>query len=277
MSKKVKKHIFEVLELSLADNKVDKFVDGFIISLILLNILAVIMQTVEGLAEYAQVFRYFEIFSIVLFTIEYLLRLWSSTAEEKFKGLIKGRIRFATTPLAIIDLLAVLPFYLPFLFGFDLRIIRVLRLFRVFSLLKLTRYSSSLKTLSNVFRARREELTIVLTAVAILLVFSSSLVYFVENEVQPQAFSDIPQAMWWGIVTLTTVGYGDVAPITAAGKILAGVISLLGVGLFVLPAGILASGFAEEIQKNKIEIVCPHCGKEHTPSNKHLSKHHSGN
>ncbi len=277
MSKKVKKHIFEVLELSLADNKVDKAVDTFIILLILLNVLAVIMQTVDGLAEYAQVFRYFEIFSIVLFTIEYLLRLWSSTAEEKFKGIIKGRFRFATTPLAVIDLLAVLPFYLPFLFGFDLRIIRVLRLFRVFSLLKLTRYSSSLKTLSNVFRTRREELTIVLTAVAILLVFSSSLVYFVENEVQPQAFSDIPQAMWWGIVTLTTVGYGDVAPITTAGKVIAGIISLLGVGLFVLPAGILASGFAEEIQKNRIKIICPHCGKEHLPSNKHLSKHHSGN
>ena len=173
-----------------------------------------------------------------------------------------GRIRFALQPLQIIDLLAILPFYLPFI-GIDLRFLRAVQLFRLFRLLKMGRYSQSLTTLTNVIKSKKEELSITLFAGFILLIIASSLIYLVENEAQPEAFHSIPNSMWWGVVTLTTVGYGDVYPKTALGKIIGACIALLGIGLFALPAGIIASGFASEIQKKETEIkVCPHCGKK---------------
>lgn len=199
---------------------------------------------------------------MVIFTIEYILRIWSCTVNASFKNLILGRIRFALTPLMIVDLLAILPFYLPMIISLDLRFLRVLRLIRIFRMFKLTRYSESLKMFGRVLKAKKEELLITGFMILILLIVSSSLMYFVESEVQPQTFSSIPNAMWWGVATLTTVGYGDVYPITPAGKFLGAIIALLGIGMFALPAGLLASGFVEEIQKKRSKpIICPHCGK----------------
>jgi voltage-gated potassium channel len=165
----------------------------------------------------------------------------------------------------LIDLLAIAPAFLPLFFAMDLRIVRVLRLFRLFRLLKMGRYVESLNTLDDVVRSKKEELLVTTIMIATLLLFSGSLMYLVENEAQPDKFPDIPSALWWGIATLTTVGYGDVFPITPAGKVLGGVIAFLGIGMFALPTGILASGFAEEIQKNRkkiVVVVCPHCGKD---------------
>ena len=118
-----------------------------------------------------------------------------------------------------------------------------------------------MQTLANVLRDRREELYVTIFVLLIMLVIASSLMYFVENEAQPEAFSSIPSAMWWGMVTLTTVGYGDAYPVTSAGKVLGAAIALMGIGMFALPAGILGSGFAEEIQRRKKGNLCPHCGK----------------
>jgi voltage-gated potassium channel len=166
------------------------------------------------------------------------------------------------TPLALIDLLAILPFYLPIFVHLDLRIIRILRLFRIFRVFKLARYSESVKILSSVIKRKKEELLIVFFVLFILLIVASSLMYFVENDAQPNVFSSIPMAMWWCIVTLTTVGYGDIYPITVLGRILGGIIALLGIGMFALPTGILASAFAEELQKkHERPKICPHCGK----------------
>ena len=169
------------------------------------------------------------------------------------------------TPLALIDLMAVLPFYLPFVFP-DLRFMRALRLFRLFRVLKLARYSTSLQTFVDVLRLKKEELLLMLFAIMILLVVSSSLMYDVEHEAQPDDFSSIPAAMWWGIVTLATVGYGDIYPVTPWGKFIGSMVVILGIGLFALPTGVLASGFAEVLAKRKEEqkmagMVCPHCGR----------------
>jgi len=203
------------------------------------------------------------VFSIAIFTIEYLLRLWTCTINNRFRDPLMGRIRFALTPLALVDLMAILPFYLPMLIPFDLRFIRAVRLFRLFRLFKIGRYSRSLRTIGNVLKSKKEDLFITVFTVFILLVVASSLMYFVENEAQPEAFSSIPTAMWWGVITLTTVGYGDIYPVTMAGKILGSIISILGIGIFALPTGILASGFAEEIQKRRAKrITCPYCGKD---------------
>jgi len=134
---------------------------------------------------------------------------------------------------------------------------------RIFRLFKLGRYSSAMKTMARVLRNKKEELGITIFIVLLLLIIASSLMYFVENPVQPEVFSSIPAAMWWGVETLTTVGYGDVIPQTALGKALGMVIAILGIGMFALPAGILGSGFFEEVQSKRRESeVCPHCGKE---------------
>lgn len=263
MLQKIKSRIFEILEKASPGDLPAKIFNIFIISLIILNVFAVILETVKSLSPYAVVFRTFEIFSVVIFTIEYLLRLWSCTTDSSFKGKIRGRFKFAVTPLALVDLIAVLPFYLPIIFPLDLRFIRVIRLLRLFRIFKLGRYSDSLKTFGSVLRRKKEELFITVFIVAILLVVASSLMYYVECDAQPKAFSSIPAAMWWGVATLTTVGYGDIYPVTSMGKFIGAIIALLGIGMFALPAGILGSGFIEEIQKKQKEIKkCPHCGKE---------------
>lgn len=228
------------------------------------NVIAVILETVEDLSShYALFFKSFEVFSVFIFTIEYLFRLWACTADDRFKGAMTGRARFAVTPLALVDLMAILPFYLPLLIPLDLRFIRALRLFRLLRILKMGRYSRSAKTLGNVLKEKKEELIMTVVGVLILLVIASSLMYFVENAAQPRAFSSIPAAMWWGVSTLTTVGYGDIYPITPIGKFFGAIIAIFGIGMFAIPAGILASGYAEEIQKAHVkQKICPHCGKD---------------
>jgi len=268
MSQKLKKRISEILEVATPGDQLSRIFDIFIITLISLNIIAVILETVESLSsKYMPFFRNFEIFSVVIFTIEYISRIWSCTVNAKFKNPVLGRIRFALTPLLIVDLLAILPFYLrmiiPMIIPFDLRFLRAFRLMRILRMFKIGRYSESLRMFGRVLKAKKEELLIAVFMILILLIISSSLMYFVENEAQPQTFSSIPDAMWWGVTTLTTVGYGDVYPVTPVGKFLGAIIAILGIGIFALPTGILASGFVEEIQKRRTKrIICPHCGKD---------------
>jgi len=261
---KIKKRIYEILEVSSPDDKISRIFDIFIISLISLNVIAIILETIEKLSlQFSDFFKIFEIFSVIVFTAEYLLRVWSNTESQRFKKPIVGRIRFILTPLALVDLFAIMPFYLPMFIPFDLRFLRAIRLIRLFRLFKMGRYSESMKLFGKVFKAKKEELFIVVFAVFILLTISSSLMYYVEHDAQPEAFSSIPSAMWWGVATLATVGYGDVYPITPLGKFFGAIISLLGIGIFALPAGILSAGFIEEIRKNKEgERVCPHCGEK---------------
>ncbi len=229
--------------------------------LIVLNVLAVILETVESLfVQYETFFRIFEVFSVIVFSVEYVYRLWTCIEEKRFKNPFLGRIRYSFTFLAIIDLLAILPFYFPMIFPVDLRFIRALRLFRLIRLLKIGRYSKSLITLQHVIKSKKEELLITVFAGGVLLILTSSLMYYIEHTVQPEAFSSIPASLWWGVITLTTVGYGDVYPVTSIGRILAAFMAFIGIGLFALPAGIVASGFTEVIKKNKNK--CPHCGED---------------
>jgi voltage-gated potassium channel len=166
--------------------------------------------------------------------------------------------------MALIDLVAFIPAFIPLFIATDLRVIRALRILRIFRLLKMQRYVQSLDTLDDVLRSKKEELIITTTMIAIMLILAGSFMYLVENEAQPDKFPDIPTSLWWGIATLTTVGYGDVFPITPLGRLLGGMIAFLGIGIFAIPTGILANGFAEQIKKKGNEncTECPHCGKE---------------
>ncbi len=262
----IRERTYQILETARPGDLASKAFDVFILSLIALNVLALAVETVDSIYERAPAFFYwFEICSIAVFTVEYLMRLWSCTSNPRYGRPIRGRLRFAVTPLALIDFLAVAPFYLPFL-GLDLRFIRAVRLARVFRVAKVGRYSAALQTLGRVLSNKKAELGITLFVLVLLLVMASSLMYFAEHEAQPEQFSSIPATMWWAVATLTTVGYGDVFPITWAGKLLASVIAVLGIGMFALPTGILGAGFVEEIRRGKSQlpgkqITCPHCGK----------------
>lgn len=229
--------------------------------LIAINLVVFVFETVPGAIDaYGEELLVFERVSLALFALEYLARLWACVEVPRYAHPIRGRLRWMTSPLAILDLVVLLPFFLPGL-GIDLRVTRTLRLFRLLRSLKLVRYSKSLRTLLTVLASKREELLVTLSFALTLLLFASSALYFIERDAQPEAFSSIPAAMWWAVTTLTTVGYGDVYPITPLGRLVGAAIAMVGVGLFALPAGILAAGFTEHIHSERAPAGCPHCGK----------------
>jgi len=238
--------LFEVEHHGLA-----RLINIIIMLLIAVTVAIVFVETIPQVRDdYITWFLWFEYFSIALFSIEYLARLWSA-AEIDPEQPWRSRWRYATSPLAIVDLLAVAPFYLGLFIQLDTRYLRVIRLLRI---LKLTRYSRSLTTLLQVLKNEFPGIISALAILLILIVFASAGIYLVEREAQPEAFGSIPQAMWWATITLTTVGYGDVVPITAAGKVLGIAITILGVGFAALPAGIIASGFTIEMQNRRDEF-----------------------
>jgi voltage-gated potassium channel len=254
----LKERVWRILETAQAGDRFSRVFDAFILVLIVLNVLAVILGTVTEVQQrFGTFLGYFEIASVVVFSLEYAARLWSCTTEPAYAHPLRGRLRFGLTPLALIDLLAILPFYLPFI-GVDLRLLRMIRLFRV---VKLVRYMESLQLMGRVIRSKKEELIATLAVLLLLLILTSSLMYYVEHPAQPEVFPDIPASMWWAVATLTTVGYGDAYPITSLGKIFGSMAAILGIGLFALPTAILGSGFLEELQKRKERHICPHCGK----------------
>jgi len=258
----LRRRAFEILEPARPGDTASLVCDWFILSLIALNVVALALETVESLFEVApRLFHWFDVFSVAVFSGEYVLRMWSCVCSGRYAAPLSGRVRYAATPLALIDLLAILPFYLPFL-GVDLRFLRAARLFRIFRIAKVGRYSRSARLLGSVLREKREELGVALFVLFILLILSSSLLYFAEHEANPSDFSSIPAAMWWAVTTLTTVGYGDASPVTILGKVLASVVAILGIGMFALPTGILGAGFLEEVQKRRrAPKACPKCGE----------------
>lgn len=233
----------------------DKTVFRFISLIIILNIVALIFESYDYIeAQYGHAFHIFETFSIVIFSIEYLARVYVADMHGS------TRWKFISSFYGIVDLLAVLPFFLPFFFKLDMRVLRALRLFRFIRIFKLGRFNNSFKAIIDVCSSTKNEMLMTLFLACVLLLISSTLMYYVESDVQPDKFKSIPHSLWWAISTLTTVGYGDVVPITPLGKILSSIIAIIGIAFVALPTGILSSAFMEQIKKNR-QMVCPHCGK----------------
>ena len=256
MSGSFKHRMFQVLEAGHPGDRLSLVFDWSLILLILANVAAVITETVEPLAlRHASAFWAFEVFSVGVFTLEYAARLWVATEHQSLAryGPLRGRLRYACGPFAIIDLMAILPFYLALLIpGFDLRLLRVLRLLRLF---KLARYSPALATLWRVLADERRALAAALIIMLFLLTASATAIYHVERRVQPEAFGSIPAAMWWAVSTLTTVGYGDVTPVTDLGRMIGGLVMVFGLAMFALPIAIIASGFASEIHRRDFVVT----------------------
>jgi len=247
----------------------NRYFEKFIYGLIVMNIIAIILSSYKEInIAYNQLLYYFEVFSVIVFTVEYLLRFWVADLVYNTGSSLSKRVKFLFSFYGLIDLLAIMPFYLPFVFHFDLRILRILRLFRLLRVFKLGRFSKSMKTIASVLKETKSELTITFFIAFILLILSSTLMFYVENEAQPEKFENIGQAMWWAVATLTTVGYGDVYPVTGLGKFLSAIIALIGIGFVALPTGIISSAFIERIQaerdkkrNNNGKCKCPYCGK----------------
>lgn len=232
-----------------------KVVDYALIALVVLNVLAVILESVNQFSiAHGPLFHSFDVVSVVIFSAEYLLRVWTAVEHDdpRYRHPLWGRLRYMVSPLAIIDLLAILPFYLGMLVQIDLRAMRVLWLLRV---LKLTRYSSAMAIMVAVWRQEGRAIGAAMFILLIILIFTASLMYLFEHRVQPEVFSDIPSAMWWAVVTLTTLGYGDMTPVTPAGRLLGACTAVLGVGMIALPAGVLASGFSEQLRLRREQYV----------------------
>ena len=246
-----RKKIWVLLEPAKVNDVLSRFVDIFLLVLIFLNVLMVILETVEDLfLSYNKFFRIFEYFSVLIFSLEYAGRFWSCVEDNHDSdSFLRIRIKYLFSFPALVDLIAILPSLLSFIFpSVDLRFIRVLRIFRF---LKFSRYSSSINNLLKVIWDQRKSFGAAFFILFIMLILASSGIYLVEKDAQPGKFGSIPQAMWWSIVTLTTVGYGDVYPITTLGKIFGSVIIILGIGTVALPSGILASAFSEHTRRSQ--------------------------
>ena len=262
MTNKALNRAYEILE-GVTSDKAARGFQFFIVTLISANVLMVIVETEEAVSEqFHSFFYYFELFSVFVFTIEYAGRIIVCVVNPDYRGKRFARLRYVITLMMLIDLAAILPFFLPFVIT-DLRFIRIIRLLRLFRLFKLARYSAPLQTLGEVLKEKAGDLSVGFFVLLIMVIFASSMMYHLEHEAQPDAFASIPASMWWGIVTLTTIGYGDVYPVTPAGKVVAAGIAVLGIAVYAIPTGIMASAFTEHLRKKREGgRKCSRCRKE---------------
>ena len=244
------KRLLEILEKSDGQDKASFYCDMSLSILIVLNLLAISLESVESIGlAYGKFFFVFEMVSVSIFGTEYVLRIWASgaSASTKWEKPLSKRLAYIFSFTGLVDLVAILPSLLSIFIGsVDLRWLRVLRMVR---LLKISHYSSALEDLVSAIRHERASFTAAIYLLVLALFFSSSALYIVESDVQPDEFGSIPETMWWSIITLTTVGYGDASPITALGKIIAAITALMGVMTVALLTGIVANAFANQVQR----------------------------
>ena len=249
----VQQRILEILESGQKGDRASRVCDTLIALLVVINIVAVTLESVSDFSvKYANQFYAIEFFSVVIFSIEYLTRLWASAAKNAAEDKIFGssRLGYMLSFSGMIDLVSIIPFYLQALFpGLDLRVLRTLRLLRIF---KLSNYNTAIEDLFSAVYEERKSFIAALYLFVIAFVLTSSLIYYAENEVQPEKFASIPDAMYWSLITLTTVGYGDVSPVTWIGKLISVATALMGVSVVALLTGILANAFSNQIARRKM-------------------------
>ncbi|MFK2821209.1 ion transporter [Flavobacteriaceae sp. LMIT009] len=236
----MKKRIKSVVEYN--DNRFSKIFAFFIQFLILLSIVTFSVETIPDLSpETIKTLHLIELISVIIFTAEYVLRIYVADSKPKFVFSFFG----------IIDLLAILPFYLSF--GIDLRSLRALRFVRLFRLFKLARYNRAIKEFMSAVKVAKEQIVLFMFITFILIYLSAVGIYYFENEAQPEHFASIFDSLWWAIITLTTVGYGDVYPITVGGRVFTFCILLIGLGIVAIPTGIISSALMKSIDRKELE------------------------
>ncbi len=250
-----RRRIYEIIEDGRGEHPASRWFDRFLVGLILANVAAFCLETVPSIhARWGTLLTIFETFCIAVFTIEYILRLWTSV-EVPFLSRLppwRARLKWARRPFLIIDLVAILPFYLGSLIGLDLSVLRVFRLLRF---LKLTRYSPAIHTLLRVLSNEQTPLLGAFVLLLAALLVAATGMYYIEGSVQPDKFGSVPDAAYWAMTTLTTVGYGDVSPVTPMGKMWASLTMLCGLCILALPVAIIASGFSAEVSRHDFVLT----------------------
>jgi voltage-gated potassium channel len=250
--------LFHILHKPSPTNPVARYANYFLAFLILTNALFVSLETVPGIAEkYGQLFKNFEAISTGLFVVEYMARLWVCVEQARYSRPFYGRISYALRPLPLLDLLVIVTFWWPV----DLRFLRVARMVRLLKVLKMEHFENSLERITTSLRKRRELLIVSITMMALSIYASAALLYQVEHATQPTVFSSIPATFWWAMETLTTIGYGDMVPKTALGKLFAGFIAIFGIGIFALPTAIITASIVEAGVSDPEPVICKHCGR----------------
>jgi voltage-gated potassium channel len=252
----MRRRVHEILSDLRPGDGVARFVNLALLSLIAANVVASVVETDAEIAARApRFFHWFEIVSVAIFTVEYVLRLWSA----------QRRLREATRPMSVVDLVAIAPFYLDLLLPgtFDFRFLRALRLMRLFRLLRITKLADAFAALARVIQAKRPALAVSLAVVVVAMLLAAGAMYVVEHRHPGTQFTSIPRAMWWSIVTITTVGYGDMTPVTGLGQVIAGFTAFLGICALALPVGIISSGYIDEVNRKPATAAeCPHCKRQ---------------
>jgi voltage-gated potassium channel len=259
----IKKNIFSVIEPAEDGDKASRRFDIFIIALIIVNVIIVVADTFD--VHMLPIFHTIEIISVVIFTIEYALRLWTADLIRPSWNSTLARIRYVFSFMALVDLFSILPFYVPFLISHNLIVLRSLRVLRLLRLFKVTRYTNVSTTLGEVFRKKASQIISSMSVIMILMVITSVLMYNVEHAAQPEKFSNAFDSLWWTVATITTVGYGDIYPVTIPGQIFSGIIAFLSIGLIAIPTSIISSGFIEQHSQTKEQnkkSFCPYCGNK---------------
>ena len=250
-----RRRVYEVVEATRDDDMIANAFDWFMVVMIMANVAAFAAETVPSLQhKYAAWFHGFENFSVAVFTAEYVLRIWTAVEVPFLKRLPawRARLDWARRPYLIIDLLAVLPFYAQHMFGLDLRVVRVLRLLRF---LKLSRYSPAMHTLVRVLYNEGRALMGAGLLLFAAVTFAATGIYYLENSAQPDKFGSVPESAWWAIATLSTVGYGDVTPITPLGKLFGAIVMVAGLCILALPVAIISTGFAQEVGRRDFVVT----------------------
>ena len=246
-----KNKIYNIIRDDDENDLASNIFDGVIITLIIINVVLVIADTFEMPDNLKRISSTIETISVILFTIEYIIRLITADLLHPELPRHKAIIKYVFSFMALIDLFAILPFYLPMFIKVDLRILRTLRMIRLLRLFKVSRYTDALTTIGDIFKKKAAQLLSSMIVVFLLMIISSVLVYNFEHDAQPQEFQNAFSGLWWAIATLTTVGYGDIYPVTVAGKIFSAIIALLGIGIVAVPTGIISAGFIEHLNESK--------------------------
>ncbi len=251
----LRRRLYRILEDDKTHHPEDRWCDAFLMTLIIINAVAVTLETVPSFAErHGAALSALEVISVAIFTLEFALRIWVARDHpgHAHETPMRARLAYLRSPLAVIDLAAILPFYLSAFLAVDLRVLRLLRVLRI---LKLARYSPALGTMAAVARKESRAILGALCILVVIVMIASTAIHFLEAPGQPEIFGTIPDAMWWSIETLTTVGYGDAIPQTVAGRVIGAIVMLLGIGVFVMWTSIFAAGFLEETRKESFVVT----------------------
>lgn len=254
-SRELRRRIFDLLERVDRHARLPRVISGALVALILINVVAAVFETVAYYAaQYGWIFRTVEAVSLVIFTFEYLVRLWVSVEHPRARGkpAWQARLMYAVTPAALIDLIAIAPFFIEAFTDAHLRIVVLVRLLRLF---KLGRYSTGFQSLAEALRRERSALLASFLILVSVVLVAASFAYMAERTAQPEHFGSIPDAIWWAMETVTTVGYGDVIPKTTLGRIIGGVTMISGILMIALPVAIIGSSFAEVVRQRSFVIT----------------------